>query len=178
MTDDPTENDGVTEHADQPEASGTPDLSEIPDTCGDTRTAPDGRALECRRPFNHDEDHFDDLAGIAWLNIGHDTAGMTQEERVHAVLDRIGVPRFRDGIEGAPPAVFTLVQRTNLFIDRIGKRLHTQVENNMVYYTTVKEALLLLKGAPHSGEFRTKSAIKKLEAVMPVRRTPSGLHLN
>ncbi|MFI5229936.1 MAG: hypothetical protein ACHQWU_12765, partial [Gemmatimonadales bacterium] len=107
------------------------------------------------------------------------TAGLTQEERVHGILDRLGVPRSRLAGEGtdAPPIIFSLAQRTNLFVDRLAKRLHTQVENNMIYYETVKEALLLLKGAPNSGQFRIKSAIEKLEGLVPSRRTPSGIHI-
>ncbi|MFI5230752.1 MAG: hypothetical protein ACHQWU_16900, partial [Gemmatimonadales bacterium] len=65
----------MTEQPDDPATAST----EPPETCGAARTTPDGRALECRRPFNHDEDHFDDVAGLGWLNLAHDTAGLTQE---------------------------------------------------------------------------------------------------
>jgi hypothetical protein len=65
---------------------------------------------------------------------------MTQEERTHAILDRLGVPRGRDG------NTWTLVQRTNLFVDRLSRRLHTQVENNMILFNVCKDARRCSRG--------------------------------
>lgn len=142
-----------------------------PEFCGAQKIAPAGVHVFCRRLPNHEEDHFDDVVGLGWSNENSLAAGLTQDERVHAILDRLGVPRARD--EGP----FSLVQRMNLFVDRISRRLHTQVENNMIYHETVKDALALLVGAPNSGQFRIKSAIDKLRALVPARQTPAGIHL-
>lgn len=143
-------------------------------TCDDTREITVGEShlrVTCTRNRAHDEDHFDEKAGIGWPNEGISPAGLTQEERVAGVLDRLGVPRGRNGVE------WSLTQRTNLFVDRLARRLHTQVENNMIMHNTVKDALTLLVGAPNSSEFRIKTAIAKLRELVPSRRTESGLHL-
>lgn len=152
---------------------------EVPDVCGLSAELPSGETVTCGRPHQHADDHFDDRAGIWWPNAGDEAtlAGMTQDERVHLALDRLGVPRFRRASEDQPPRIFTLVQRHNLFVDRLSRRLHTQVENNMIYYNAVRDALTLLRGAPNSGQLRIRNAIKKLEAVQPERKTPSGLVL-
>lgn len=142
-----------------------------PEFCSAERETPSGTKVVCRRPHGHAEDHFDELSGWGWANEGMTPAGLTQEERVHLVLDRLGVPRHRDEL------VFSLVQRTNLFVDRIGKRLHTQVENNMIFYNTCKDAVLLLEGAPNAGNFRTRQAIEKLRAVIVPKTTPAGIQL-
>lgn len=142
-----------------------------PEFCGVAKQLPSGAMLTCTRAHGHDEDHFDENAGLAWLNEGVSPAGLTQEERVHLALDRVGVPRGRNEL------TYSLVQRTTLFIDRIGKRLHTQVENNMIFYNTCKDAVTLLEGAPNAGNFRTRQAIDKLRAVIVPKKTPAGIHL-
>lgn len=91
--------------------------------------------------------------------------------RTHAILDRVGVPR--DRLENT----LTLVHRTNLFIDRLSKRLHTQVENNMVLYNAIRDALTSLVGSPNSGQLRVKTAIERLRGVLPSKKSPGGIHL-
>lgn len=86
-------------------------------------------------------------------------AAAGQEEAVHATMDALGVPRERHG------QVFTLTERVSLFVDRLSERLHSQVENNMLYFNLCREVVVLLRGAPNSGNFRTQQAIAKLEAV-------------
>jgi hypothetical protein len=163
------------ESQDEPSSTDEdPETPATPEFCGDARELEiRGELLKvsCSRQPAHDEDHFDEKAGLGWLNEGVSVAGLTQEERVHAILDRIGVPRGRDRNE------FTLAQRTNLFIDRMSKRLRMQVENNMIYYNTCKDAVALLEGAPNSSQFRIKKALEMLRAVIPSRQTPAGIHL-
>lgn len=142
---------------------------DAPTTCGNEKPLPSGGAARCSRTPNHDEDHFDERLGLGWPNEDSSVAGLTQEERVGAVLDRLGVPRGRDG------NAWSLVQRVNLLVDRLARRMHTQVENNMVYYTTVNEALALLVGAPNSSQYRIKAAIEKLRAVQPTRKSTGGI---
>lgn len=147
---------------------------ETPTMCGDARelqTTHGPIGVACTRAANHDEDHFDEQAGIGWFSEGSSPAGLTPEERAHGILDRLGVPRGRN------EHTWTLHQRLNLFVDRLGKRLSEQVERNMVYYNTVNDALVLLEGSPNSSQFRVKAAIQKLRDVQPQRRTASGLHL-
>ena len=157
--------------ADQPQnAQGS--QAEEPATCGDTREMPyrdTHLRVTCSRNAGHDEDHFDERAGIGWLNEGSDIAGLTQEERVHLVLDRLGVPRGRDG------NAWSLVQRQNLFVDRLARRLHDQVENNMILFTLCGEVRVLLEGAPGASNYRIKTAIEKLRQVTTVKRPGSKL---
>lgn len=94
-----------------------------------------------------------------------------QLHRAHLVLDRVGVPRGR--LENT----LTLVHRTNLFVDRLSKRLHGQVEHNMALYQAIRDALTSLVGAPNSGSLRVKTAIERLRAVLPSKKSPGGIHL-
>lgn len=136
--------------------------------CGDTREITIGESklpVTCTREAGHLEDHFDEHAGIGWYNEGDaQSAGLTQEERAGIILDRLGVPRGRDG------KPWTLPQRLNLFVDRLSRRLHTQVENNMLLFALCKDVRVLLEGAPNSGEYRTRTAIKKLRDATTVTR--------
>lgn len=175
---------------------------DAPVICGEERETPNGGKVSCTREPNHNSDHFDEKSGLGWPNEqdmptvaedatferilgdlrGHDGAdalpeleayvnGLRNElAKVNRVLDNVGVPR--DRLEHT----FTTVQRLNLFVDRLSKRLRDQVENNMIFYNTSKEVLILLKGAPNSGQFRIRQAIEKLQLVTHVeKRTPSGL---
>jgi hypothetical protein len=195
---------------DQPDTSDTD--QDTPTTCGDARelTTPAGPIrVVCSREPSHAQDHFDEVAGIAWPNeseglpamleaavevvaaafaaahvaesrgdavaTGEYFASLALERvevaRTHAALDRLGVPRSRNDV------THSLVQRLNLFVDRLSRRLYGQVENNMVYYRTIKDVLTLLEGAPNSSQFRIKQSIAKLRAVLPAKTTPAGIHL-
>lgn len=91
--------------------------------------------------------------------------------RTHAILDRVGVPR--DRMENT----LKLQHRANLFVDRLSKRLHGQVENNMELYNAIRDALTSLVGSPNSGNIRIRSAIERLRAVLPSKKSTGGLHL-
>jgi hypothetical protein len=172
----------------------------LAEPCAAHRETPNGGQVTCARSTGHPDDHFDELVGIGWANendaaaaIGRDpqldallgkmtidnadeiTAyvdGLREQlHRTHAILDRFGVPRER--LENT----LTLVHRTNLFVDRLSRRLHTQVENNMALYNAIRDALTSLVGSPNASSLRIRSAIERLRGVLPTKKSPGGIHL-
>jgi hypothetical protein len=87
---------------------------------------------------------------------------------IHATMDALGVPRQRH------EQTFTLEERVSLFVDRLSGRLHTQVENNMIYFRLCQEVIVLLEGSPNSSQFRVRQSIEKLRAAT----TPSTSSLS
>ena len=96
---------------------------------------------------------------------------MRQAREAGEILTVLGVPDERHG------ETFDLPRRLGIFVDRLSERLHTQVENNMIYYNTVKDAVVLLVDAPNSSQYRIKKAIELLRGVLPSKTTPAGIHL-
>jgi len=94
---------------------------------------------------------------------------LTEPERVHAVLDQLGLPREH---EGAPlPADGRLLIMVGRYADhevQLRAMVNGTAAANQALANNIRAAHALLVGAPHASDLRIRRAIAALETSAPV----------